>query len=72
MKDSISRNAKSDRTVVSVRISNEIMSTFTALCLEAGITNRSQAFENILAYLVKPTSIETTKAIITTNRNEEL
>ena len=55
---------KTDRPVFSVRISRELISQLKAVCYEAGEIEQSIAIERILAYLLKPASIETTKAII--------
>jgi metal-responsive CopG/Arc/MetJ family transcriptional regulator len=57
-------NKRSTRPVISVRLSRELDEQFTALRYEAGDINRSDAIKKILEYLLKPSSISTTKAII--------
>ena len=52
------------RPVFSVRISRDLISQLKAVCYEAGEVEQSAAIERILTYLLKPASIETTKAII--------
>lgn len=59
---SINKVAK--RPVISLRIDPEVVQTFKAVCIEAGNIDRSNAIERILRYLIQPSNIETTKAII--------
>jgi antitoxin component of RelBE/YafQ-DinJ toxin-antitoxin module len=65
-----SKNKTMKRPVISLRIDPEVLATFKAICVEAGDIDRSKAIERILHYLVKPTSIETTKAIIQEDPSE--
>jgi hypothetical protein len=63
-------NKAMKRPVISLRINPDVLGTFKAICIEAGDIDRSKAIERILNYLCKPTSIETTKAIIQEDPSE--
>lgn len=65
-----SKNKTMKRPVISLRIDPDVLGTFKAICIEAGDIDRSKAIERILYYLCKPTSIETTKAIIQEDPSE--
>jgi hypothetical protein len=60
----LNKNQRVTRPVKSMRIDRELSATFQAICIESGNIEFSTAIERILRYLIKPTSIETTKAII--------
>lgn len=65
-----SKNKTMKKPVISLRMNPEVLITFKAICLEAGGIDRSKAIERILFYLCKPSSIETTKAIIQEDPSE--
>lgn len=57
-------NQRRINPVISIRISRELDAHFAVVRYESGDVNRSIAISRILTYLLKPQSIETTKAII--------
>ena len=57
-------NKRTSNPIISIRIPRELDEHCTAVRYEAGNIDRSTAIFRILSYLLRPGSIETTKAII--------